>query len=338
MRINCTQTPQTDGRPDPDDIDKLTNAVTAAFAVDELYLFGSAATRKLTNTSDLDVAIAVNRVKHRAPPGRPNEHTMDRVARVAAAKRRLETAIQRTIRKAIGWRRAIDVLFITPGEINEKTSTDDVLHSIQTEGISLVENGTAIPYTRALTNGAIAPNTKGETPDRAHHLYDLVHYSNDYMDWAMLRAGRKNPSPTQRHQIAYMAARALRTALQHRILADSGEPPMQGDLQMFEALRLANSPKSAPIPGNRLKTLASNQQRWRFAGDEPPAMTEMLQCVWDAAAALDTIKKPKTDEYYPKDGITRLMDNLAIRERVMGEPFGNFEIVRKRCWPRLRTS
>ena len=204
--------------------------------------------------------------------------------------------------------------------------------------MSLVEDGAPIPFTQALTRGAVAPKAKAKTRNTTSRLFDISEQSYRLMDWAMLRAGRKNPGPTRRHQIAYIAARAVQNALRHRILADGREPPIQGDLEMLETLRLDGSPDSKPIPADRLRTLAANQRRWRFAGDEAPTMTEMLQNVWDAAIALDTIRSPKGTAYYRTTGITRLKYSLAIRAGLIIDPVDGFDAVRRRLWPQLDTS
>ena len=112
---------------------------------------------------------------------------------------------------------------------------------------------------------------------------------------------------------------------------------MQGDLDMLEALRLDGSPDSEPIPAERLRTLTANQQRWRFAGDEGPTMTQMLQNIWDAAIALDTIRSPKGVRYYTTTGITRLKCSLTIREGLIIDPVNGFDGVRRKLWPRLDT-
>ena len=193
MRINCTPTPQKHGRPDPDDIDRLTDAVRSTFIVYELYLFGSAATGRLTHTSDIDLAIAVRPTPREktveAPIGDPRE----RVMRTMAADRRHESAIEKTFRKAVGWRRAIDIVYLEPGETKEETTTDDVVHAIQTEGVRLVDDGDPIPFTRAVARGALAPNAKAETASTTSRLFNMNDQSHRSMDWAMLRAGRKNP-------------------------------------------------------------------------------------------------------------------------------------------------
>ena len=224
MRINCTPTPQRHGRPDPDDIDRLTEAATSAFIVEELYLFGSAATGRLTQTSDLDLAIAIRPAPRKKRVAGRTADPRERAMQTLAAERRHERAIETTFRKAVGWRRAIDIVYLAPGESTEETTADDVVHSIQTEGIRLVEDGTPIPFTDSVARGAIAPNAKAETISTKSRLFEMINQSHRAMDWAILRAGRKNPGPTRRHQITYMASRAVQTALRHRILADGGEP------------------------------------------------------------------------------------------------------------------
>ena len=338
MRIDCTPTPQKHGRPYPDDIDRLTNAVTSAFMVEELYLFGSAATGTLKETSDIDLAIALKPPEREKIAATPTTDWREHAKRGLAAEQHRETAIETTFRKAVGWRRAIDIVFLEPGEANDETTTDDVVHAIQNEGVSLVEDGAPIPFTQAVTRGAVGPKAKAKTRNTTSRLFDISEQSYRLMDWAMLRAGRKNPGPTRRHQIAYIAARAVQNALRHRILADGREPPIQGDLQMLEALRLANSADSRPIPADRLQRLASNQRRWRFTGDQTPTMTEMLQNVWDAATALDTIKSPKARAYYRTTGITRLKCNLAIRAGLVIDPVSGFDAVRRILWPQLNTN
>ena len=139
MRIDCTPTPQKNGRPYPDDIDRLTNAVTSAFMVEELYLFGSAATGTLKETSDIDLAIALKAPEREKMAATPTTDWREHAKRGLAADRRRETAIEKTFRKTVGWRRAIDIVFLEPGEANEETTTDDVVHAIQNEGV--VGNG-----------------------------------------------------------------------------------------------------------------------------------------------------------------------------------------------------
>ena len=315
MRINCTPTPQRHGSPDPDDIDRLTNAVTSAFTVDELYLFGSAATGRLTRTSDLDLAIGVRPPPRAKRTDAATDDPHERVMRTMAAERRRENAIEKTFRKAVGWRRAIDIVHLAPGEIREKTTSDDVVYAIRTEGVRLVEDGAPIPYAQAVARGPLAPNAKAWTADTKSLLYEMSRQSDRFMDWAMLRAGRKSPGPTRRHQVAFMAARAVQTALRHRILAGGGDPPIQGDLETLETLRLDGSPDSKPLPADRLRRLASNQRRWRFKGDEAPTMTATLQSVWDAAIALDTITPRKAEPYYGRRGMTRLMWSVLRKTR-----------------------
>ena len=150
------------------------------------------------------------------------------------------------------------------------------------------------------------------------------------MNWAMLRAGRSEPGPTHRHQVAHMAARAVKTALQNRMLLDGREPPLQGTLETLETLRMENRPDSKPIQARRLRTLTANEHRWRFEGEGTPSMTEMLQTVRDAAAALDTIRKRGSrTSYYPGTGIAKLKANLATRAGYLADPIREFETVRR---------
>ena len=67
-------------------------------------------------------------------------------------------------------------------------------------------------------------------------------------------------------------------------------------------------------------------------------MTEMLQNVWDAAIALDTIRSPKGAAYYRTTGITRLKCNLAIRAGLVIDPVSGFDAVRRILWPQLNTN
>ena len=213
MRINCTPTPQRHQRPDPEDIDRLARAATSAFTVDTLYLFGSAATGRLTHTSDIDLAIAVRPAPHSKTAEAPTADPHERAMRAIAAERRHEKAIETTFRKAVGWRRAIDIGHLAPRETEEETTSDDVVHAIQSEGIRLVKDGAPIPFARAVEMEALAPNANAKTASRTSRLFGMNDKSHRFMDWAMLRTGRKSPGPTRRHQIAYMASRAVHSAL-----------------------------------------------------------------------------------------------------------------------------
>ena len=325
MRINCTPTPQKHGRPYPDDIDRLTNAVTSAFMVEELYLFGSAATGTLKETSDIDLAIALKAPEREKRTATPTTDWREHAKRGLAAERRRETAIETTFRKAVGWRRAIDIVFLQPGEANEETTTDDVVHAIQNEGVSLVEDGAPIPFTQAVTRGAVGPKAEAKTRNTTSRLFDMNEQSYRLMVWAMLRAGRKNPGPTRRHQIAYIAARGRPEC---PAAQNPGRRPRATNTGRSSHARSTASRElgdSRPIPAEKLQRLASNQQRWRFTGDEAPTMTEMLQSVWDAATALDTIKTRKARAYYRTTGITRLKCNLAILAGLVIDPVSGFD-------------
>ena len=162
MRINCTPTPRRDGKPEPDDIDRLSDAATRVRGLQALYLFGSGATGKLGPRSDLDIAITIDPQKRSTKPKRmdPVEHSR----RIGAVARARERGIETALRKAIGWRRAIDFVFLAPHELNRGASADDFVHGIRTQGLRPVINGEQIPFTQAAANGPPAPGAEPERP------------------------------------------------------------------------------------------------------------------------------------------------------------------------------
>ena len=339
MRIDCTRTPQEDGKAVPADIDRLTAAITTALRVREVYLFGSGATGRLTASSDLDLAIAVE-----PPPREPKRSTdtsggMEWIKRVDAARRRQEATVERAVRKGVGWRRALDIVHLRPGEISREAYRETVTHGIRTTGIRLNdENGWPIPWRQALKKRPVAPDAQGKTIETGDLLEEMRGWSFNAMDRALLLAGRKNAGPTRLHKVSHLAARAVRDGLRHRILTAGVQPPLHGELQKLEALRLERSPRSTRIPVHRLALLATSQRRWRFVGEHVPTMTDALQALWDAKTALDTLRGDDETVYYPATGFDRLMERLATLAGLYRDPIADFESARLAHWPDLDIS